>query len=97
MNNRLLPLLFSGLTLLASATMAQAGCYADYKAKQDNPLRLHYGVAEVQGDCTAENAASQLAQRLASDGWLLLTVLEVFDESGLPSRRDTAGDYYLRY
>ena len=26
------------------ATGAQADCYADYKAKQDDPLRLHYGI-----------------------------------------------------
>ena len=37
------------LTIWASA--AQAACYADYKAKQDNPLRLHYGVSDMAKGC----------------------------------------------
>jgi hypothetical protein len=32
---------------LAAASPVAAQCFADYKAKQDNPLRLHYGVAEL--------------------------------------------------
>lgn len=79
------------------AGAAQAACYADYKAKQDNPLRLHYGVAEVSGDCSVANAEAQLSGRLASDGWQLLNVLGVFDDAGLDQRRESAGDYYLRY
>ena len=35
------------LATAASAATAQ-DCFADYKAKQNNPLRLHYGVAKVQ-------------------------------------------------
>ena len=90
-------LLSSSLALVLSAGLAQAACFADYKAKQDDPLRLHYGVAEVRGDCTAANAQSQLAERLASDGWTLLNVLGVFDDAGLDERKDSAGEYYLRY
>lgn len=84
-----------GLALMAST--ATAACYADYKAKQDNPLRLHYGVVEVQGNCTAANAAAYLTERLAADGWQLLEVMGTFDETGLEQRRADAGDYYLRY
>ena len=40
------PLLLAALLALA-ALPAQAQCFADYKAKQDGPLRLHYGVAQV--------------------------------------------------
>ena len=90
-------LLSSSLALVLSAGLAQAACFADYKAKQDDPLRLHYGVAEVRGDCTASNAQSQLADRLESDGWTLLNVLGVFDDAGLDERKDSAGEYYLRY
>jgi len=39
------------LALVAFAGTAQAECYADYKAKQDDPLRLHYGVAQISGPC----------------------------------------------
>ena len=76
---------------------AQAACYADYKAKQDNPLRLHYGVAEVRGDCSVGNATSQLSGRLSSNGWELLNVLSVFDDARLDDKKDSAGDYFLRF
>ena len=88
---------FSILILLASASAAQAACYADYKAKQDDPLRLHYGVAEISGDCSVSAAERALADRLDSAGWQLLNVLGVFDEQGLDERKDTAGEYFLRF
>jgi hypothetical protein len=83
--------------VVCAAGSAQAACYADYKAKQDDPLRLQYGVAEIRGECSATAAAGELAGRLAADGWQLLEVLGVFDESGLDERRDSAGEYFLRY
>ena len=82
--------------LLAPAT-AQAACYADYKAKQDNPLRLHYGVAQITGACTASSATRELAPRLAAGGWTLLNVVSVFDDAGLDQRKDSAGPNFLRY
>jgi len=85
------------MLLMMSAVTAQAACYADYKAKQDNPLRLHYGVAEVQGDCSVSSAEGQLRGRLANGGWELLNVLGVFDDAGLDERKDSAGDFFLRY
>ena len=89
--------ILSALILTLAATGAQAACYADYKAKQDNPLRLHYGVAEVQGQCNPRNAERVLAPRLADAGWTLLTVLGTFDDEGLESRKDSAGEYFLRF
>lgn len=77
--------------------MAHAACYADYKAKQDGPLRLHYGVAEVRGECNVRSAEDQLRPALANDGWQLLNVLGVFDDDQLEQRRDSAGEYFLRY
>jgi hypothetical protein len=88
---------FSFMALMLSTTIAQAACYADYKAKQDDPLRLHYGVTEVRGDCSLRSAESQLRDRLASDGWQLLNVLGVFDDAGLDERKDSAGEFFLRY
>ena len=29
------------------ALPASAQCYADYRAQQNNPVRFHYGVAEI--------------------------------------------------
>jgi len=85
------------LTLPALA--AQAGCYADYKAKRDNPLKLHYGVVQLPDNAcgSLQAAASNISGRLAGDGWVLLNVLSIFDASGLPQRSESAGEYYLRY
>ncbi|MEX0286898.1 MAG: hypothetical protein AB3N23_20020 [Paracoccaceae bacterium] len=84
--------MLSGVALSASAE-----CYADYKAKQDAPLRLHYGIAQIQGPCSAGAAAQELAPRLARGGWTLLTVMSVFGPEGLSQRRGDAGPNYLRY
>ncbi|WP_342077443.1 hypothetical protein [Yoonia sp. SS1-5] len=88
---------FTFMVFMLAAGTANAACYADYKAKQDGPLRLHYGVVEVRGECSAGSAADQLRDALARDGWQLLNVLGVFDEAGLDGRKDAAGEYFLRY
>ena len=91
--------LISALLLaLTLALPAQAaGCFADYKAKQDNPLRLHYGVAQINGPCDRGSAAAELGPRLAAQGWTLLNVVSVFGDDGLSTRKDSAGPYYLRF
>lgn len=81
---------------LAFAAQAQAQCYADYKAKQDDPLRLHYGVAQISA-CNRATAESELSSRLGGQGWTLLQVVSVFGPEGLDQRKDSAGQYYLRY
>jgi hypothetical protein len=83
--------------LLVIATTAQATCFADYKAKRDDPLRLHYGVAEIMGACNVDGATVELAPRLAVDNWQLLTIEGVFDDTGLEERQESAGENYLRY
>lgn len=86
-----------GAALSVMATAGTAACYADYKAKQDDPLRLHYGVVELAGACTRRDAQTEIAPRLARGGWTLLNVISVFGADGLPDRRDNAGSYYLRF
>lgn len=89
--------------LAAAATLilalpAGAECYADYKAKKDDPLQLHYGVAQVSdGACDPGAAAGELAPRLSGAGWTLLNVLSTFGPDGLAERKASAGDYFLRY
>ncbi len=93
-------LIISALTagFLALALPAQAAdCYADYKAKRDNPLKLHYGVIQVQGDCSKKSAKAEVAARIGADGWTLLNVLSVFGPEGLKQRKADAGPYYLRF
>lgn len=89
--------LLSLLSIALMAGTANAACYADYKAKRDDPLRLHYGVAEVLGDCTIDVATLELAPRLMDADWHLLAVVSVFGTDGLEERKDSAGEHYLRY
>ena len=90
----------TALLLALSAVLASpaaAACYADYKAKRDGPLRLHYGVIELPDSaCSAEAAAAAIRARLG-DGWQLLEVVSIFGAEGLDGRRGSAGDYFLRY
>jgi hypothetical protein len=87
--------IFLGLAALP----AQAACYADYKAKQDNPLRLQYGVIELPDSaCGSRDAAeAEVRARLAGAGWELLNVVGIFGADGLEQRRESAGDFFLRY
>lgn len=90
------------LALLAfvaiAASPAAAECYADYKAKKDDPLKLHYGVAQVSDSaCDTSAASSELAPRLADAGWTLLNVMSTFGPEGLDERKASAGDNFLRY
>lgn len=88
----------AALALLCCAGAAQAECYADYKAKQDNPLRLHYGVMALpDAACSAGAAASVIAPRLATQGWTLLNVVSVFGPEGLSERKASAGAYFLSF
>lgn len=81
------------------ASAAQAACYADYKAKRDAPLRLHYGVIALPDRACGNTAAAAriIQRRIGRDGWTLLTVLSTFGDEGLRARRANAGDFYLRY
>lgn len=89
--------LATALAFALAASSASAACYADYKARQDDPLRLHYGVIELEGPCDAAEAADEVARRIAREGWTLLNVVSVFDESGLEDKRESAGPYFLRF
>ena len=85
--------------LLAFAVPADAACYADYKAKRENPLKLHYGVVQVDiSPCSMSNdVTSQVRRKLQSGGWELLQVRSVFDDSGLGKRKRDAGEFFLRF
>lgn len=87
------------LSLLTTlpGTAGAADCYADYKAKQDSPLRLHYGVMKLTGACAKGPAKSELSARLARNGWTLLNVVSVFGPDGLEERKSNAGPYYLSF
>ncbi|MDJ1008502.1 MAG: hypothetical protein QNJ13_11820 [Paracoccaceae bacterium] len=92
-------LLVAGFLAALLPALAEAACYADYKAKRDDPLRLHYGVVKLgDGACPNQRrAAADIAQRIARDGWELLNVVSLFDDARLEEKRGSAGEFFLRY
>ena len=77
---------------------AQAACYADYKAKQENPLKLHYGIMKFDSvECTASNVQKKVALRLLPHGWTLLNLLTVSRKLPTTQRKENAGENFLRY
>ena len=82
--------------VLVLAAPVSAACYADYKAKRDNPLRLHYGVSEVAA-CDPRSAEAELRPRLAANGWELLDLVSVFGADRLEEKRESAGQFFLRF
>jgi len=91
--------MLAALTAFAVAGAAQASCYADYKAKRDNPLRLHYGVIEISDAACNDTALAQaeIKKRIAADKWRLLNVMSVFGAEGLDNRKESAGQFFLRF
>lgn len=96
MKHLMIPLAVA-FALAVSGPVLAADCYADYKAKQDNPLRLHYGVLQLNGACAPGPAKAEVAARLAKAGWKLLSVRSVFGPEGLNERKGDAGSYFLRF
>jgi hypothetical protein len=84
--------------LLALATQASAQCYADYKAKQDNPLRLQYGLIELPDSaCGSIAAATRYATPVvAGSGWTLLQIESILTRTQFEARRANAGAIHLR-
>jgi hypothetical protein len=95
---RITLILAATLAVTLAAPAARAACYADYKAKRENgALQLHYGVAEIRGDCSRGAATAELGPRLAAQGWTLLNVVSVFGAEGLEERKASAGAFHLRF
>ena len=80
------------------ATAVQAFCFVDYKAKQDDPLKLHYGVMELMDQqCSFEEAQKVVTQRLLLQGWTLLNLLSVSASNPTLQQKANAGENFLRY
>ena len=92
-------LLIALLAVFSLGTPLHAACFADYKASRDNPLKLHYGVMQVDiSPCAMSDKVKRtVAKRLGAAGWKLLGVQSVFDDSGLSKRKKDAGQYFLRF
>ncbi|TCM87566.1 hypothetical protein EV216_102119 [Rhodovulum steppense] len=92
-------LILAALAAIFLAGAASAQCYADYKAKQDNPLRLHYGVIELPASACGSrgDAAREIDRRIGRNGWQLLNVMSIFGADGLAERKASAGQFFLRF
>ena len=88
-----IPLLI--LTLAALPGAAAADCFIHYKAKRDNPLRLHYGIVQVSGSCPGSPAGA-VSSRISSAGWSLLNVTKVTQSPPTASEISSAGSHYYR-
>ena len=88
----------SCVALMLASSPAMSACFASYKAKQDDPLKLHFGVAEVSGPpCDLQTAAMDIEPRLLNADWTLLSVVEIVAEENLDEVQESAGAYFLRY
>ena len=96
---KLRPFLLGLIATTCLAVPANAACYADYKAKRENPLNLHYGVIQIDTNPCAmsDRVRATVANRLKGAGWQLLQVQSVFDDSGLGKRKKDAGQFFLRF
>jgi len=89
----------AALLVLLLAAPANAACFADYKAKRDKPLRLHYGIIELP-DAVCGDAAltrAEIQKRIAKGKWQLLNVLSIFDATEAQNRKESAGQFFLRF
>ena len=77
MTGKTIPIL--ALIALLTAGPASAACRVEYKAKQDNPLKLDFGVATLPDSACASKkaAAAALAPQLAQQGWTLLAIVSI--------------------
>ena len=78
-------ILFTLIFVCLTSQLVSAACYTDYKAKKDQPLRLHYGVMKLyESDCKEESQRdtdNRVSIRLRIAGWQLLGVLATFDDN----------------
>ena len=66
------------VSLVLAAGQSSAACLAEYKAKRDNPLRLEHGIMAIPDeDCEISLAEIVVRERLAEEGWTLLSVVSV--------------------
>jgi hypothetical protein len=82
------------VTALALAVgPASAECYAEYKAKRENPYSLDRGVMEIpDGACDRSSAEAIVAERLAAEGWTLLSIVSVSGGQGSGDGKGNAGN-----
>lgn len=61
--------------LLLMPGLAAAACQVEYKAKQDDPLRLDHGTLQLAACSSPAQVESDTRATLAAQGWILLKVV----------------------
>ena len=72
-------------------------CFILYKAKKDNPLKLHLGLIKINGPCLNRNIETIISSRLNPSGWLLLKIVNISESIEAKKMERELGDYFLKY
>jgi len=91
---------FIAALLLSNLVLTHAyadTCFIFYKAKKDDPLRLHLGLMKMERHCSDVEIEALSQQRLVLHGWSLLKIVNrsvQIDEKKIES---DLGEYFLKY
>ena len=72
-------------------------CFVLYKAKKDNPLKLHLGLIQINGQCSDHDVEGITSKRLSSTGWKLLQIVTASGNIDTKKMESDVGDYFLKY
>lgn len=72
-------------------------CFVLYKAKKNNPLKLHLGLMQVNEPCSGNSLEIVVSNRLKPSGWLLLKIVNTTESIETEKMKSDLGDYFLKY
>ena len=72
-------------------------CFVLYKAKKDNPLKLHLGLMKIDLTCSDDAIEAILRRRLLPAGWSLLQIVNVSQDIAVEKIKRDLGEYFLKY
>jgi hypothetical protein len=81
---------------LSSAAHAE-DCFVLYKAKKDNPLKLHLGLMKIDRTCSDDTIEAISRLRLQPAGWSLLQIVNVSKDIEVEKIKRDLGEYFLKY
>ena len=80
-----------------SLVLADDKCFYEYKAKKDDPLRLHVGILETNQTCDLNTELGKLQSRLETGGWRLIQVVKSFDKRPSDEQLQKYGQFIFKY
>jgi hypothetical protein len=93
--------LIVAVTFLWSACLSSVAhaenCFVLYKAKKDNPLKLHLGLMEIDLTCSDDAIEAISRLRLQPAGWSLLQIVNVSKDIEVEKIKRDLGEYFLKY